>query len=491
MKIKDLLANALGHNQISSQLADAQVKGVTADSRAVKDDFIFVAIKGASLDGHKFIEEAIKRGAKVIIAQASEILTCASQIPFLIKVKDTRIALAKLAAEFYGNPSRRMKVVGITGTNGKTTVTYLIEAIVKEAGFLVGVIGTLDYRFRDTVIPSNNTTPGPLQLQSLFADMLKEGVNYAVMEVSSHALAQDRVGGVKFHSAIFTNITQDHLDYHRTKEEYFQAKSKLLKDLCQPAFAVINHDDPYAARLKELTPVKIITYGVKNDSDIMARDIKFDISHTEFILRDNLNQRELKLRTQLIGIFNTYNILAAVTWALQDDLDLKTILSAIEKFRLVPGRLEKIESRAAFQIFVDYAHTEDALKNVIATLRQLPHKKLIVVFGCGGERDRTKRPKMGFVVTESADYAVITSDNPRSEDPEEIVADIKQGIKKDNYCVITDREEAIKKGLSLAKAGDIVLLAGKGHENYQILKDKRIEFDDRKVVRKCLQSLNY
>jgi UDP-N-acetylmuramoyl-L-alanyl-D-glutamate--2,6-diaminopimelate ligase len=243
--------------------------------------------------------------------------------------------------------------------------------------------------------------------------------------------------------------------------------------------------------LKKLSQAKIITYGIANDSDVMARDIKFDISHTEFILRDNINQRELKLRTQLIGIFNAYNILAAVTWALEDGLDSRTILSALEKFSLVPGRLEKIDSGAAFEIFVDYAHTEDALKNVITTLKQLPHKRLIVVFGCGGERDRTKRPKMGFVVTELADFAVITSDNPRSEDPEDIITDIKQGIKKDNYCVAVDREQAIKKGLSLAGPGDIVLLAGKGHENYQILKDKHIEFDDREVARQCLKSLNY
>ncbi len=491
MKLRDLLANALGDEWLSGRLDEAEVKGITADSRAVRDGFVFVAIKGVSLDGHRFIEEAIKRGARVIIAQSSEAVSLESQIPFLIRVKDTRVALAKLAAEFYANPSSRMKVIGITGTNGKTTVTYLIEAIINEAGFSVGVIGTIDYRFKNTVIPSKNTTPGPLDLQSLFAEMLGQGVNYAVMEVSSHALAQDRVGGIKFHSAIFTNITQDHLDYHQTKEEYFQAKSKLFKNIRSPAYAVINNDDPYAARLKKITQAKIITYGITNDSDVMARDIKFDISHTEFTLRDNINQRELKLRTQLIGIFNAYNILAAVTWALNDGLDQKTILSALEKFSFVPGRLEKIDSKGGFKVFVDYAHTEDALKNVITTLKQLPHKRLIVVFGCGGERDKTKRPKMGFVVTELADFAVITSDNPRSEDPEDIIADIKQGIKKDNYCVAVDRGEAIKKSLSMASPGDIVLLAGKGHENYQILKDRYIEFDDREVARQCLKSLNY
>jgi UDP-N-acetylmuramoyl-L-alanyl-D-glutamate--2,6-diaminopimelate ligase len=490
MKLRDLLNNALGENLVTEDLADTQVKGITADSRAVKEDFLFVAIKGVSADGHRFIEEAIKKGARVIIAQSSEAITCEFQAPYFIKVKDTRIALAKLAAEFYANPSARMKVIGITGTNGKTTVSYLIEAIIKEAGFSVGVIGTVDYRFKNTVLASKNTTPGPLELQSLLAGMLSAGVDYAVMEVSSHALAQDRVGGIKFHSAIFTNITQDHLDYHRTIEEYFQAKSKLFRNINPCAYAVINNDDPYAASLKELTKAKIITYGINNDSDVMARDIKFDISHTEFILKDNINRRELKLKTNLIGIFNAYNILSAVAWALKDGLDLKNILSALEKFSYVPGRLERIDSGRLFEVFVDYAHTEDALKSVISALRQLPHKRLIVVFGCGGERDRTKRPKMGFAVTESADCAVITSDNPRSEAPEEIIEDIKQGIKKDNYCVVVDRQEAIKKGLSLARAGDIVLLAGKGCENYQILKDKRVEFDDREVARQCLRSLN-
>lgn len=490
MKLKDLLANALKDDRITCPLEDAQVKGITADSRAVKDGFVFVAVKGALANGHKFISEAVEKGARVVVTQSSEVLTGESQVPFLIKVRDTRIALARLAAEFYENPSTRMKVAGITGTNGKTTVTYLIEAIVNEAGFSVGVIGTVDYRFKNTVIPSKNTTPGPLELQSLLAKMLGSGVSYAVMEVSSHALSQDRVEGIKFHSAIFTNITQDHLDYHGTKEEYFQAKSKLFRNIGSSAYAAINNDDPYAARLKELTPGQIITYGIRNNADIMAREIKFDISHTEFVLKDNINQRELRLKTQLIGIFNVYNILSAVAWALKDGLDAEIIVSALGKFNYVPGRLEQIDSGGLFEIFVDYAHTEDALKNVISTLRQLPHKRLIVVFGCGGERDRTKRPKMGKVVTESADFAVITSDNPRSEDPEEIVEDIKQGIKKDNYYVVVDREAAIKKGLSLAQPGDIVLLAGKGHENYQILKDRRIDFDDREVARKCLKSLN-
>jgi UDP-N-acetylmuramoyl-L-alanyl-D-glutamate--2,6-diaminopimelate ligase len=491
MKLKDLLTNALKDVRITAALEDAQVKGITADSRAVKEGFVFVAVKGAAADGHRFISEAAKRGARVIIAQDPEVKTPESQTPFLVQVKDTRLALARLAAEFYGHPSNRMKVTGITGTNGKTTVAYLIEALVKEAGFSVGAIGTVDYRFKDTVIPSKNTTPGPVELQSLLAKMLESGVNYAVMEVSSHALAQERVEGIEFHSAIFTNITQDHLDYHHTREEYFQAKSKLFRNIHSSAYAVINNDDPYAARLKELTKTQIVTYGITNNSDIMASKIKFDISHTEFILRDNISQRQLRLKTQLIGIFNTYNILSAVAWALKDGLDVKTTVSALEKFNYVPGRLERIDSGALFEIFVDYAHTEDALKNAINTLRQLTAKRLIVVFGCGGERDRTKRPKMGKVVTESADLAVITSDNPRSEDPKEIIADIKQGIKKDNYYVFVDRREAIKKGLTLARPGDIVLLAGKGHENYQILKDRRLEFDDREVARQCLKSLNY
>ena len=469
-------------------LEDFEVSGISCNSKKVQEDFIFVAIKGTDADGHSFIKEAIEKGAKAIIVQSPEFrVQSPDKIPFIV-VKNSRQALAKLAAEFYGNPSRKIKVVGITGTNGKTTVSYLIEAILKESGGVPAVVGTVNYRFKDKVIPSSNTTPGPIELQSMLKDMLKEDVHYAIMEVSSHALDQDRTEGINFHSAIFTNLAQDHLDYHKTQENYFQAKAKLFKNIDSGVFAVINNDDKYSEIIKKLTPAEIITYGIDKHSDIVASDIRFDIAHTEFLLVSN--NAETNFKTRLIGRHNVYNVLAAVSWAKKEGLDLSIIKSALEKFCLVPGRLERIDSGADFAVFVDYAHTEDALCNVIKTLRQLSKNRVIVLFGCGGQRDKTKRPKMGYAVSELADFAIITNDNPRGEDPKVIIDDIKKGIKKDNFCIIPERKEAIKKSLSLAKSGDIVLVAGKGHENYQILKDRVLPFDDRQVIRECLKSMN-
>jgi UDP-N-acetylmuramoyl-L-alanyl-D-glutamate--2,6-diaminopimelate ligase len=465
------------------------VQGISCNSKQVSDNFVFVAIKGSQEDGHKFIDEAISRGANTVIVQATGHRPQATDKINFIRVKDTRRALARLAGHLYGHPSSKIKVIGITGTNGKTTVSYLIESLLKEAGFTPAVIGTVNYRFKNRVIPSKNTTPGPIELQFLLSDMLKEGVDYAVMEVSSHALHQDRTEGINFCYNIFTNLTQDHLDYHKTIANYFQAKSKLFQNMNSGSLAVINNDDKYGRRLKRLTGARVITYGINNHSDILAKDIKFDISHTEFILKGN--NIETKLKTKLIGNYNVYNILSSVAFALGEGLDLSTIKKGIEEFCLVPGRLQKIDFDGNFRVIVDYAHTEDALRNVIATLRQLSKNKIIVVFGCGGERDRTKRPKMGRVVSELADYAIITSDNPRSEDPQAIINDIKRGIGKTNYCVIPPRFEAIRKSLALAKSGDIVLVAGKGHENYQILKDGIVHFDDCEVIRECLKSMNY
>jgi UDP-N-acetylmuramoyl-L-alanyl-D-glutamate--2,6-diaminopimelate ligase len=460
-------------------LTDFEVKGVSCDSKEVSDNFIFVAIKGNRQDGNKFIEEAIKNGARAVIVQSRV------DSPRLrrgyggqAQTIDTRQALAKLAAEFYGNPSKKIKVVGVTGTNGKTTITYLIEALLKEAHFSPAVIGTINYRFANKSIPSKNTTPGPVQLQSMLSEMLKEGVDYSLAEVSSHALDQNRTEGIDFHSAIFTNLTQDHLDYHKTLENYFKSKAKLFKNINHNAFVVLNNDDKYSRKLKNLTKAGIITYGIENKADVNARKIKFDVSHTRFCLV--YPGGKINFKTHLIGRHNVYNVLAAVSWALKEGLGLPIIKSAIEKFYLVPGRLERVNSAGDFCIFVDYAHTDDALKNVITTL----------VFGCGGERDRTKRPKMGRVVCELSDYAIITNDNPRSEDPLEIIKDIKRGIRKNNYCVVPERTEAIRKSLLLARSGDIVLVAGKGHENYQILKDKTVHFDDREEIKACLKSMN-
>lgn len=468
--------------------ADAEIKGVTSDSKAVKNGFMFVAVKGWRADGHRFIKEAIDRGAKAVVFQEQALRLPQSRRVSFIQVADTRKALAKLASDFCGTPSARMKVVGITGTNGKTTTSYLIEAILKEAGFMPAVIGTVNYRFKDKVVPSKNTTPGPVELQSILSGMLKAGVNYVVMEVSSHALHQARTEGIRFHSAVFTNLTQDHLDYHGSLEEYFQAKARLFRHIDSKATAVINHDDAYGRRFKDLTPAQIITYSAAGQADVCAQDIEFDMSGTVFTLC--FGAKKAKLNSRLIGRHNVYNVLAACAFALKEGLDPAVIKSAVEKFSLVPGRLERIDFKGDFSVFVDYAHTHDAISCAINALRQVSGNRVIVVFGCGGDRDKTKRPKMGSVVSELADYAIITNDNPRSEDPAGIIEDIKSGIDKDNFCVIPDRRQAIRRSLSIAKEGDIVLVAGKGHENYQVLKDKTIDFDDREVIRKCLKSMS-
>jgi UDP-N-acetylmuramoyl-L-alanyl-D-glutamate--2,6-diaminopimelate ligase len=487
MKFSQLIKNS--KNYATKDLkADFRVKGISCNSKEVGRDFIFVAIKGNRADGNEFIREAAAKGAGAVIAQnpVPDIET-GGKVSF-IEAKNPRLAIAELASRFYGNPSSKLRVAAVTGTNGKTTITYLIESILKETGHSPAVIGTINYRFKGRVIPSKNTTPGPVELQRLLADMKKKGADHVVMEVSSHGLDQDRTEKIDFTSAIFTNLTQDHLDYHGTMNDYFKAKAKLFMNLKAGAFAVINNDDSYARKLKGLTRAKTVSYAIENDADVRAKNIKMDIASTKFIL--SYDNKEIPLNIRLIGRHNVYNVMGAFAWAKNEGLDLKKTASALESFSSVPGRLEKIESEAGFSVFVDYAHTEDALKNVIGALRRISRDKIIVVFGCGGERDKGKRPKMGNVVSEMADYAIITNDNPRSEEPLDIINDIKAGIKTKNYCVIPERIKAIRKSLSLAKRGDVVLVAGKGHENYQIVKDKVLHFDDREAVRKCLRSMS-
>jgi len=473
---------------------DVPVRGISCNSKTVRKDFVFVAVEGASQNGNTFIQEALHRGASAVIFKPA-----AGSVPFLpalqrekkavfIEVTDTRKAAARLAAEFYHHPSSKMKVTGITGTNGKTTVSYLIEAILKESGSVPAVIGTVNYRFPGCSVPSKNTTPGPFELQKMFDTMVHRGVDNCVMEVSSHALDQDRCEGIDFFSAVFTNLTHDHLDYHRTLEKYFHAKSKLFKGLSGSARAVINNDDPYGRKLKRSTKAQVITYGIERTSDVSARDISMDKGSIRFIL--SIPGAQAQIQSELIGRHNVYNILAAVAWGVSAGVEVRAMRQAIGKFKSAPGRLERVACDRDICIFVDYAHTDDALKNVIGALRQVAERKVIVVFGCGGQRDKAKRPKMGRIASELADYVVITTDNPRSEDPAAIMNDIKRGITKDNYCLVTDRYEAIKKALSVARAKDIILVAGKGHENYQILKNTVIAFDDRKVIQECLQSMN-
>ncbi len=466
------------------KIANLEVKGITCDSKAVKKGFVFVAVKGAQQDGSRFIQDAIAHGAGiVVVGKKKREIEIPAKVKLLL-VNDCRKFLAESCAEFYCHPSEKIKVIGITGTNGKTTVAYLIEAIAKKAGYACGVIGTINHRFKDYKIAAKNTTPGPGQLQELLSKMLKQRIKYCAMEVSSHALDQQRVAGVNFTQAIFTNLTQDHLDYHKNLESYFQAKADLFRALSPASVAIINNDDQYSRRLKQLTRAKLITYGIRNKADLLARDIKFSISGSSFTLSSP--KIKAKIKTNLVGEHNIYNILAAIAWGVSENLDFRDIQSAIKNFKTVPGRLEKVSGRRGYDIFVDYAHSPDALLNVISALRPLVKRKIVVIFGCGGERDKLKRPKMGEIVTRLADYAIITSDNPRSEDPLRIIRDICAGIRKNNFRVIPDRFKAIQTGLRLAEKDDCLIIAGKGHENYQILKNKALYFSDRKAVQKCL-----
>ncbi|MDD3345861.1 MAG: UDP-N-acetylmuramoyl-L-alanyl-D-glutamate--2,6-diaminopimelate ligase, partial [Candidatus Omnitrophica bacterium] len=460
-----------------------EIKGISCNSKSVGSGFAFVAVKGNSGDGNDYIGEALARGAGVIVTEkgSGNAARGKGHRAAFLKVENCRKFLAESCAQFYGYPSRGMRVCGVTGTNGKTTISYLIEAISEKLGRGCGVIGTVNYRFGGRRIAASNTTPGPVELQSLLARMRGHGMKYCVMEVSSHALAQERVLGVDFKEAIFTNLTQDHLDYHDNMEEYFSAKKRLFGLLPSSGTAIINNDDPYGRRLKK-TSCRLITYGIKNKSDFMAKGTFSSLRGSEFVLSGE--GRETNIRTRLIGRHNIYNILAAVSWARAEGIAMKRVKEAVEGLRNVPGRLEKM--KGGKDIFVDYAHTPDALYNVLGSLRPLVKGRLVVVFGCGGERDSKKRPLMGRIASRLADFVYLTDDNPRSEDPVKIIRDIRSGMPDDNYLVIPDRYKAIKDGIKSLKGGDCLVVAGKGHEEYQLIKGRKRHFSDREAVNKCL-----
>lgn len=487
MYLSGIIEN-LGCSFAGLNVVDFKVKGISSDSRKVKDGFVFVAIKGANDNGERFIRQALRNGAGLVISQGKGVKINVSSGRVMIKVNDPRTVLAMLAAEFYAYPSRDIKTVGVTGTNGKTTITYLLESILKKSGFNPAVVGTVNYRFGGRVLDSFNTTPGPVEMQSLMNAMRKRAVDYLAMEVSSHALSQRRVSGIDFHSAIFTNLTLDHLDYHKNMRNYFLAKAELFRTLGMRSFAVFNNDDPYAKELCNLTRARKVTYALNRNADFKAKNIKLSVNGSRFSIDTPGNK--INIVSSLIGAHNVYNILASYAWAFTEGLDCNIIKKGIEEFSCVPGRLERVKHKSGPAVFVDYAHTPDALKNVISSLRQIKKGNIIVVFGCGGERDRSKRPKMGRLATELSDYVFITSDNPRSEDPLKIINEIKCGIRKNNYSIFVDRKEAIEKALSMAKRADMILIAGKGHENYQIFKDGKIFFDDKEVAERCLERMN-
>jgi len=482
------LINHLHSFRSARAIGDFSVRGLACNSKEVRPGSVFVAVKGAAADGRGFIGEAFANGAgAVITGYGSGYRGALNRRASLIEVPDARKALSLLAAEYYGRPAGKMRVIGVTGTNGKTTVTYLIEAILRGHRAVPAVIGTVNYRYGGKVFPSKNTTPGPLALHALLKRMLRSGASHTVMEVSSHALDQERAGNIDFSAAIFTNLTRDHLDYHKDFARYFAAKAKLFSGLPASSTAIVNADDPYGRRLRALTRARFVTYAIRRDAAVRAKKISLGVGGSSFILE--AGGARVRITTPLIGIHNVYNILAAAAWAISEGISLDTIRGALADFSRVPGRLEKVEGGKGFSVFVDYAHTDDALENVLTALRQICRGRLIVVFGCGGDRDRTKRPKMGRVAGRLADSVIITNDNPRSEDPAAIIRAITGGMSGRRYQVIPDRREAIRAAFARARRGDCVLIAGKGHEDYQIMGKIVTKFDDRKVARECLRSM--
>ncbi len=468
----------------------AEISSLAYNSREVKPGTLFFAIRGEKADGHKYIPEALKRGATAVVSEREAPPELAGR---WIQVPAIRRTLADSARVFFHHPEASLRIVGITGTNGKTTTSYLVESILNAAGIVTGTFGTIEYRLGDRVIEATNTTPESLDLISYFAELVQAGGTAAVMEVSSHALAQERVWGFHFAAAVFTNLTQDHLDYHRDFEGYFAAKRRLFEGLGggPPDWAVINTDDSWGARLLELPYPHRLTYGLNAGAQVTPRRIEPGLKDTEAVIA--IPGGEVKIVSPLVGRANLYNILAAVATGVAMGIAGSKIEEGIARLQAVPGRFERIDEGQPFLVVVDYAHTDDALKNVLKTAREITRNRLIVLFGCGGERDRTKRPRMGEAAGSLADFVVLTSDNPRGEDPLLIMADALVGLQRTGkpYIAEVDRGIAIHKALEEAREGDVVVLAGKGHETYQVLKEGKIDFDDRVVARRILSEMGY
>jgi len=470
---------------LTDNLAEQLVTGLEYDSRRIQPGYLFFAFPGAKADGRAFADEAIGKGALAVVSESPA--PSGFDAPW-INVAHGRQALATAAKNFYRRPDERLCVTGVTGTNGKTTTTFLIDSVLRHAGKTTALVGTIEYRLGAEVRPAVNTTPESLDLCRIFHELENIAGTHVTMEVSSHALALGRVHGIHFHTAVFTNLTRDHLDFHGTMEAYFEAKRMLFADA---PFAVINSDDEYGRRISPSPQTQTIFYGFGQEAALRASDVEMTFNGLRFTAHHA--GQSIPLTSPLTGRINVYNILAACAAALSYGLDWYTIAQAIKETQRVPGRFETVDAGQPFLVVVDYAHTDDALRNVIAIARALPHKRVITLFGCGGDRDRAKRPLMGMAAGEASDFVVLTSDNPRSEDPLGIMNDALVGLRRFDtpHLMEPDRKKAIYAALDEARAGDIVILAGKGHEPYQVLKDKTIAFDDRDVARQALQSLGY
>lgn len=465
------------------------IKGIAYDSRQVEPGYLFVCISGFKTDGHCYIDQAVKNGAEAILIEKTiepiDTIT-------IIKTSNNRKALALLASNFYGRPSYKMKVIGVTGTNGKTTTTHLIKAILEEAGLKTGLMGTLYAQVDDKIIDFGHTTPEAPEVERFMQICHENMAQYVVMEVSSHGLDLYRVDYIDFNIAIFTNLTQDHLDYHNNMQEYLASKLRLFNmiESRDENFVVVNADDNYAWDFIQTSKARVFTYGLSDNSDIKAKNAIIDSKGSKFTLC--FEGTNLDIKVKLIGMFSIYNVLAAIAFGLGEEISLKIIKTALEKVEGVPGRFEQVDLGQDFTVIVDYAHTPDGLENILKTGRQLASNRLITVFGCGGDRDRGKRPLMGEVAARYSDFCVVTSDNPRSEDPKDIINDIVPGldrVKDSRYAIVIDRREAINHAIHLARPGDLLIIAGKGHETYQLVKDKVLDFDDRKVAIEFLKGL--
>ncbi len=481
---------------------EREVSSLVQDSRAAGPGSLFVAVRGFHSDGHRFVSQALARGAVAVVAEQGVLLDAPADA-LVIRVSDSRKALARLAAAFYQYPSRKLAMVGITGTNGKTTTSYLIRSVLMAAGRMTGLIGTIDYRIGDRVYPAPNTTPESLDIQRLLAEMAAAGASHCVMEVSSHALALGRTDGCEFRAAAFTNLTQDHLDYHGTMEEYFRAKLLLFSGLAPDAVAVVNSDDARAAEIIRSTKARVITFGLSPQADVRPLG---EASHgiEGLAFRAATPAGPVSIESPLVGKHNIANILAAVGLGVALGIPVETIAAGVTAMRAVPGRMEKVDGEQPFGVVVDYAHSEDALVRLLEAVREITQKRVITVFGCGGDRDRTKRPRMGAAALAGSDIVIVTSDNPRTEDPLAIIGEIETGIRetgfrapgigdvrhapagKKPYLVIPDRAEAIRTAVAAAGPGDVVVLAGKGHEDYQIIGEQKHHFDDREEARKAI-----
>ncbi|MBI3806963.1 MAG: UDP-N-acetylmuramoyl-L-alanyl-D-glutamate--2,6-diaminopimelate ligase [Nitrospirae bacterium] len=496
MTLKQLLVALYGQVEVLEQRGDMScpVHAITDDSRAVTEGSLFVAVKGERDDGHRFVEQAIKSGALAVIAQAP---VASGALP-LVLVANSRKALGHLGSRFHGDPSACLKMIGVTGTNGKTTTTYLCKALLEGIGRRVGLIGTVGYQIGQETLSAPHTTPGALDLQALLAKMVEGGLTAAVMEVSSHALALDRTSGCEYDVAVFTNLTQDHLDFHHTMDEYFEAKLSLFTGLAggrkAGKRAIVNLDDPRGATIRAACPVPVWGYALKNQADLKAERVRLSLAGTTFTAATPAGS--FTVESRLVGEHNVYNLLGAIGVALHEGATIDQIREATAHITNVPGRFERVSSGEDFTVVVDYAHTEDALLRLLTAAQALKTDRIITVFGCGGDRDRGKRPKMGRAAVEYSDVVILTSDNPRTEDPMAILHEVEVGVSDAltrrnhvQYRLVPDRREAIRAAIREARRGDMVLIAGKGHEDYQIIGTKKFHFDDREVAREAIQQL--